>query len=307
VPVGFFAVEGLKGDSAVGIVRVDGKNQIVLIDLNSRDVWQISSASEIPGKYSSRISDAWIVWAEETELPDRSFDRRLKVYDRKQGHEFALEGSVPDLVDLSGDVVVWQEWGGEENNWDIVAHNLRTGQRWSFGQRPGTQWYPRISGSWVLYIQQGDYSFAEKTADLRAFNLETGEDVLVGQVFNPHDATEGTFHAIGGSTVVWIPPVSPPDYACQFLSLDLNGLRTAHSLPIPNCPGDLQLFGDILAYHELGGKVLYDLTEGRPLATVKSVDNMGVEDLFISGDRVIWDLWDWRSGRGSLFTARIGR
>lgn len=133
VPKGFW-LKGLDGDTVVGLLNISGHGQIMLLDLITGEMKQISSATDTYSKSSIRISDRWVVWIERTELADGSIDRRLKVYDRDQGYEFELEAA-PDDLDLSGNVVTWEEWVGGENSSDIFAYDLGTGTKMIVAER----------------------------------------------------------------------------------------------------------------------------------------------------------------------------
>ncbi len=304
-PEGFIDLMDLEGDTAVGRINVNGENQIVLIDLVSGDVRQISSAVGTAAKYSAHISDRWVVWSEYAELADRSLDRRLKVYDREQEREFTLKDAAPDWVDLSGNVVVWKEWGGWENNWDVIAYDLRIGETLTIAKRPEAQLFPRISGPWVIYLDLAGHSAEEKVADLWAYHLASGEDFVLGQVSFPGDASTGMHHVISEGKVVWTTCAPDPNYECQLVGVDLNGSRDEYFVTIPGFFAFAGFFGDILvSYGEHGVIELYDLERGQP---PMPIDLPALEDVVgfsISGNRVVWSTWPDDKGP-SLYMALI--
>ncbi len=291
VPAGFLDLMDLEGDTAVGRINVDGENQIVLIDVVTGKARQISSATGTQAKYSARISDHWVVWCEYAVLADHSLDERLKVYDREGEREYALEGATAGEVDLSGDVVVWQEWRGREsvNLYDLYAYNLRTGQAWTIAERPGAQWFARVSGAWVIYVDSEGYAKDEQVADLRARNLGSGEDVVLGQIDHPLYVPPGDLHAISAGRVVWVLPPTEPDYSYRIVGVDLDGSRDPQPITTPGHPvSDLQLFNDVLIYHEGRGKALFDLQRGELLAIVEPPLGSVATTIRVSGDRVVW-------------------
>ena len=294
-PEGFGPMH-LCGDTMVGDTLINGEQQLVTLDLTTGEMRQISSAPGTTVKYFARISESWVVWIEqEANPPDGPLERQLKVYDREKQREFTLEAAAPSSLDLAGDMVVW-EGGG-----DVFAHNLRTGQRWTVAGRPNTQWYPHISGRWVIYL---DWAVPadQPGVDLWAYNLESGEDRLVGQEYYPLTSSAGTYHALSGSRVVWTTPMGA-DYTFQVLSLDLDNPQDQPSVvmsPGDFAPESLHLFDDILVYHRQRGKMLYDVQQREELAFINPPLGTVVRDVFVSGDLVVWATTD-----GRLHTARI--
>ncbi len=280
VPEGFRLMD-LRGDTVAGSLRVNDEPQIVLLNLTTGAMKQISSATGTEAKYSARLSDSWVVWLETTES-----EVRLKTYNRETESEYTVEVRSLAALDLSGDVVVWEEWGGQENQDDIFAQDLRTGQRWTIAQCPGNQMFPRISREWVIYLDVAKYGRREQVADLWAYNLASGKDRVLGQVFHPLMGSAGIYHALSGSRVVWTTPMGA-DYTFQVLSLDLDNPQDQPSVvmsPGDFAPGSLRLFDDILVYHWQRGKVLYDLRRGEELTFLDRTTA-----IFISGDQVVWE------------------
>lgn len=205
-----------------------------------------------------------------------------------------MEAAAPSALDLSGDVVVWEEWQEGENNYDVYAHNLRTGQRWTVTGRPNGQLYPHISGQWVIYLDYAIPFDQPGSIALWAYNLESGEDSMLGQVVFPMDASRGTHHAISDGLVVWAAPSGEFDSPHRLMGLDL---KTPDAQPFPVMAGyldSLKLFDGILVYGYGRGRVLYGLWRGEQLAFLDRTT-----DLFISGERVVW----W--GPGLFYTARV--
>jgi len=300
VPEGFRLMD-LCGDTVAGSLRVNDEPQIVLLNLTTGAMKQISSATGTDSKGSARISARWVVWIEMTETAVTPYDRWLKAYDREAEHEYTLKANYPIELDLSGGVVVWEEYRG-----DILAQDLGTGQRWAIAERPGAQRYPRISGPWVIYLDWADYSPEEQVADLWAYNLESGENLVVGQVYDPPMSSSGTYHALSGSRVVWTTPMGA-DYTFQVLSFDLDNPQDQPSVvmsPGDFAPESLHLFDDILVYHWQRGKVLYDLRRGEELTFLDRTTA-----IFISGDQVVGEALLDVDGRGEwsyrLYTATI--
>ncbi len=294
VPEGF-RLEGLEGNIVVGDVEVNGTYQTILLDLVSGEV------IETYARPMALVSSRWAVGVESTELADGSRQRWLRIYDRQTDAEHTIEAKYPVELDLSDDVMVWDEYRG-----DVFAQNLRTGQRWTIAERPGEQGFARISGRWVIYLDGTEYSPEEQVADLRVYDLESGEDRVLGQVNHPLMGSAGTYHAISGSRVVWTTPPSADYTTYQVLSLDLDDPQSQPSVVMSGDfgPSSLRLFGDILVYHWQRGKVLYDLWQGEELTFLDRTTA-----IFISGNRVVWEALLDVDGSGKwsyrLYTARI--
>jgi len=225
------------------------------------------------------------VWVEKAELADRSTERRLKVYDRNQEREFELEAD-PDELDLSDDVVVWQNLGGGENGWDVLAYDLRTGTKLIVIERPGA--LIRISGSWVVYLESREDSRESGQVDLRAHNLETGEDFLLDQACILGPDGSGTY-AISEGRVVWNKcTLTETGWQYQFLGVDLNGPRNEYFVNLPANFYIEGFSGKVLAHRVGSGIELYDLERGEPLEPINALQR-GIEDFFISNDQVVWD------------------
>jgi|GEM_PF-2419477 len=293
LPTDKFRLKGLYDDTAVGIVGEGAETQVVILDLTTGRMHRIDSSTDARYRASPHISERWVVWYESVDAPVGKH-RRLMVYDLDKGHEFQLDNAVPDDLDLSGDIVVWTE----SMVGDVFAHDLLTDQRWPVAVRPGGQFFPRISGQWVIYLEHGenweeikDQKYG-RYADLRAYHLDTGEDFLIGQAPLPNDASVGTHHAIAGSKVVWIQHL--PNYKTELRVYDL---ETRTSRPLVLSDGTqitcfLELFGDDALL--VKGTRIYSLEDGRLLgvidtSTVKgrlSLSTLG-SAVYMSGNRVV--------------------
>ncbi len=289
-PEGFGPMH-LCGDTMVGDTLINGEQQLVTLDLTTGEMRQVSSAPGTRVKYFARISESWVVWIEVVGSADNWPERHLKAYDRETGREYTVEANTTYELDLSGDVVVWEERVNDNN---VFAQNLRTGQRWTIAERPGAQRYPRISGSWVVYVDLAEHASKEQVADLWAYNLETGEDSMLGKVVYPKDASRGTHHAISDGLVVWAAPSGEFDPPHRLMGLDLNTPGAQPFLIMSGYFDSLKLFDGILVYGYGRGRTLYDLQRKEQLAFLDRTT-----DLVISGDRVVW----W--GPELFYTARI--
>jgi len=138
----------------------------------------------------------------------------------------------------------------------FYAHVLATGEEIIIAGPAGYQWYPKIEGQWVIYL---DVSSSNKRfASLRAHNLTTGDDFQIGKEV-PYNRP-GEYYAISGSRVVWVEGV-PNDTTPQWMIrvYDLT-TRAARTLNTPKLVGPelLSFSGDIIVWQGEGMKG-YDL------------------------------------------------
>ncbi len=199
-----FGMYDLCGDRVVGVARRDhGPSQVVVLNLSTGQVQQISSAIDTRDKYEALVSERWVIWTEESGVPDHF--QWLKAYNLENDQEIEWESgtSSASYLDpsLSGDIVVFSRLRHESAGdnlpslakSDIVAHNLATGEEWIVAAGG----FPKISGQWVIYLEPG---VADR--NLRAHRLDTGEDFLIGEE-NLAQNTDRIHHIIVGTHVIW--------------------------------------------------------------------------------------------------------
>ena len=296
-----YDLAGLHGDTAVLIGPVDDVGQVLLVDLVSGQVTQASRATGW-GCVSAAVSDAWVVCVEQVESTEHPpAITRLKYYDRATGQEHLLAGVAPRWMELSGDVVVWMEFNYEgEYGRDIRAQDLRTGRQWAIAQRAGHQEIPHISGRWVVYMDQAS-DRSRFVAGLYAYDLETGEDRMLGRVYT--NADRGEYYAVDDGRVVWVPADDPQ----QVVGLDLDGSgQMYHVLTEESQASRLRLFGNVLTYHGRSG-MLYDRLRAARAGEIISPGFL-VSDIFLNDHRIVWILLpiENRSNR-QLWTATVDR
>lgn len=312
-PTETFTLEGLYDDKAVGSIGVGEESQVVILDLNTGEMRQISTpVDNIRYKAMAHISARWVVWyegfLEPVSGPGGSlFPGRLMVYDLDRRREFQLTDVFPATSpDLSGDIVVWDQFDFEnrENGIDIFACDLAAGRIWSVTPRPHSQYLPHISGPWVIYLEDGsDPDLAQKYgpyADLRAHYLPSGEDFLIGQVPITRDYSMGTHHAIAGSKAVWIR--LQPDPVSQLHVYDLE-----NHMDRPLVLGDKTSVGAFLepfgnnALIVPGGRI-YSLEDGNLFATIDLSKLKGfIVRAYVSGNRVVLQTQEDTAGIEDVF------
>ncbi|MGC9023535.1 MAG: hypothetical protein ACP5NB_01670, partial [Chloroflexia bacterium] len=318
-------LQGLYDDTAVGIIVGEGtESQVVIVDLITGRMRQISSAVDTAYKASARISGRWVVWIESIRTPEGRWEYWLKGYDLEQNHEFRLDAVPVGVEDMWGDVVVWVEREKSPSPYcqgNVLAQNLATGQKWTVATSLFCSAYPRIFGMWVIYMKPGenwdeikDQKYG-KYLDLRAHHLETGEDLLIGEVPLPPDASAGTHHAIVGNKVVWIRHL--PNYETELRVYDLE-TRTDRPLILSDgrrITSFLELFGDNALLVE--GTTIYSLEDGRLLGVIDTSAVKGHLSLttsgsgvYVSGNRVVLSTEE-ESASGEvisrLYTLQLGR
>ncbi|MGC9023533.1 MAG: hypothetical protein ACP5NB_01660 [Chloroflexia bacterium] len=303
-----FVVEGLYGNMAVGITAGE-KNQVLLVDLATGRVHRLDSSVDAKYRTSPCISERWVVWVENFVTPDGQYTgNRLVAYDLKLDHEFQVPITKTTHgieVTLSGDIVVWSEIiDYYSSGSDIFARNLATEQGWTVAAGPNDQWSPRVSGQWVIYLDEEEGAYS---ANLRAHYLPTGEDFVIGQLPSPPDSSAGKYHALAGHKVVWIK--YQPDPVSQ---LHVYDLETRADRPLVLGDGRqiwkfLDLFGEDAL---LKWGTIYSLESGAVLGTLDTAAVEGsVYRVYVSGNRVtLSTVQDTASGSvWRLYTLQLGR
>lgn len=303
-----FVLEGLYGDTAIGITAGE-KNQVLLVDLVSGQVRRLDRSVDAKYRTSPCISERWAVWDESFVTPDGQYagDRSV-AYDLRLDREFQvpITKTTHGLeVALSGDIVVWSEIiDYYSSGSDIFARNLDTEQGWIVAAGPNIQWSPRISGQWVIYLDEERGAF---TATLRAHYLPTGEDFPVGQVPSPPDSSSGKYHALAGHKVVWIK--YQPDPVSQLHVFDL---ETRTDRPLVLGGGKqiwkfLDLFGEDAL---LKWGTIYSLENGAVLGILDTSTVEGVlYRVYVFGNRMaLSTVQDTANGSvWRLYTLQLGR
>lgn len=174
-----------------------------LIDPATGEEQQLADSALI----NPRVSGHWLVY-EDRSTSDSADYSQIKVINRTSGSEMSLgsEETKQKTPDISGNIVVWADWGNRENNTvGIYGHDLSTRETFPIVVEPGLRSIPRISGEWVIYVEwpSENSSGREIAIELRAHSLETGEDFAIGFIPSPLDASWGRYHAIDGDKIAW--------------------------------------------------------------------------------------------------------
>lgn len=125
----------------------------------------------------------------------------LVVYDLEEGHYVNVaEGRIWD-PEVRGDLVVWEEVRPESRG--IYGYDLTQDRSFTVTVRStGSPVSPHISENWIVYLfyPSGEHQVPE----LRAYQIYTGEDVLIGTLavgIAEHDPT--ALFDVSGGRIAW--------------------------------------------------------------------------------------------------------
>jgi len=264
----------LVGDALVALAQTSNGRAIVAVDLQTGD------ASVLAWDEEKRIrdlhsSESDVVWTEPA--PELGRDAvELHALNRGQGSaSIVARGHILQL-DLRDGVLAWR--GIRDGAQIIEGYDLRSGRAFTVAEaRSDLPLYPRVCGrEWVIYLRN---SSSQKTADLYAHRLWTGDDVLIGRVPFPREAQVGEQHVCDGDRVAWIGQrteqhraeegertiVYPvPVYEQHLYDLSTRTDRVLDT-PVRMLPIHVQLDGDILF-----SNISYDLRRDVPFSPCAS-------------------------------------
>ncbi|MER3513183.1 MAG: hypothetical protein C4310_01210 [Chloroflexota bacterium] len=228
----------------------------------------------------------------------------LHVFDLTRTREFTVGQGLFHWPDLNDGLLVWQE--GRGGGIGIYGYDLATNRTLTIAQGPFLHSFPRVcSRQWVIYLKQGLPEHWPSIVDLYAYNLLTGEDILIGQVLLPRNASAGQQHACDGRRIAWL-GVRETDATLTFEQhlYDL-ATRTDRILDLPN-PGAAHhvLIEDDLLISMVG----YDLQRDVPFNVLWGLplDQITGGQLALSNNRLAWTTQPY-GGSQHLYTAFIIR
>lgn len=149
--------------------------------------------------------------------PNQNRVTTLFVRDAETGKEVRLGNDNGETLfgAQSDQYIIWRyNYFGRDKNpalkTGLYAYALGNGAQIVITQTTGFQWYPEIDGDWMVYASVQDQRAA--FGNLRAHNLSTGEDLLLGNnvpYYNPYNAQPPSdFYAIQGNKVAWVEAVT---------------------------------------------------------------------------------------------------
>ena len=291
----------LDGDTLVANARVSGGVTIVGIDLKTGRVQRLSRVAE-RGIEEPHVSGRYVAWLESLSGPSGQSTRQVHVFDLVQARESTVEQGLPYQLDLRDDILVWQNYNGR--SWAIYGYDLRAGREITVAEGPGVVFPHPCSREWGIYLQNAQEGWPGM-ADLRAHNLTTGEDISIGQMPFPRNASAGEQHACDGNRVAWVSvemQQSVPIYKQHVYDLGIRSDRVLN-MQVRDLPS-VTLSGDILI-----SSVGYDLAKDVPFSVFS---NMLPEQfhigstLLLSKDKTVW-LVDEPDGSQGIYNAPIVR
>jgi beta propeller repeat protein len=144
-------------------------------------------------------------------------DQRIWVYDLSTGKERAVspKSQHAAVCDISGNKVVWQAYTVATKD-DVYSYDLTKKKLTRLTHATGRESFPRISGSWVVWMDDRNGALNE---DVYAYSLKTGATRPV----ETH-AASSWMPQISGTRVVW---TESTDTTSTMMLYDLaSGVRT---------------------------------------------------------------------------------
>lgn len=228
-------------------------------------------------------------WQGQAKPSDPVQVRKLFVRDSQTGQEIRLGDDYGDarLEAVTNEYVIWRQihYGHEDTalKTGLYAYVLTSGIRIVIAQEPGYPWDSLTEGQWVVYRfpDKGDMYFTR----LRAHNLTTGQDFLVGETV-PYNRP-GDYYTISAQKIAWVEGTA----ICVY-DLATRTVRTLN-VPIAGMPVEVSLSGDIVVWWDEYWKG-YDM-KSNAIFTIPTVppgwENMPVNNISrvtVKDDRLYW-------------------
>lgn len=290
----------LDGNTLVSSARVPGGVAVVAIDLKTGRVQRLSRIAE-QGIEEPHVSGRYVAWLESA--PESNWNvSQLQVFDLTQGRERTVKRGVLAQLDLKDDILIWREYRSPA--WRIYGYDLRSSREITVAEGPGTLFPHPCSREWGIYLQDAQEGWPG-TANLRAHNLATGEDIFIGQMPFLRNASAGGQHACDGSRVAWISvemQQSEPIYKQHVYDTGTRSDRVLN-VQIQGLPS-VKLSGDVLI-----NSAGYDLAKDVPFSVFSSAlpEQFHIGSiLFLSKDNAVW-LVNEPDGSQGIYNASIIR
>lgn len=304
--LGYVASVAVDGNTMAMAIDYGGAISIATFDFETQRTRVLTTEM---GTYSRglHVSGRWVVW----ELPgSKTSSDVLYAYNLQTGQTSRIaEG---DHADLAGNMVVWQQFG---NSWDIWGYDLIQNKTFPIVVRPGSQTEPLASGRWVVYMDGANKDNVGN--ELRAINLDTSEDIRLGEVYIPPKIYVPPRYAIDMPWVAWGTGRESATPELHLYNLDSH---MAYTVTVTSCasPGQFGSLGYLAlsrntvifrgCYQDMG----YDIKQGVFFSLPTYTPEMqggGWSGWAISGDRLVWrrsfDSSDKKESR--IYTAQIQR
>ncbi len=281
---------------------VQGGIAVVAVDLKTGQVQRLSRVAE-QGIEKPHISGRYVAWVESA--PELGRDvRQLHVFDLAQAREFVVEQGLIYQPDLKDSILVWQDYRGQ--GWGTYGYDLDTNQAFTVAESPSTRSAARVcSKEWVIYLQNIQAGWPG-SAELRAHNLMTDEDIFVGQIPFPRSgALPERQYDCDSNRVAWISVQMQQSILIHKQHIYNLNTRSDRVLDVSiRVLPSVLLSGDVLI-----SSVGYDLARDVPFSVPSKIPPRHIligSILLLSKDRTVW-IADEPDGSQGIYSAPIIR
>lgn len=232
---------------------------LVAIDLQTQAVTGIDGPLSL-GAWLTKtktMPERYYVW-EDGSTRDGVFRENIYVVDLYSGETAGvIEGR---WGNISGSMVVYAMDGGHPNSWDLYAKNLDSGEVIPIAVRERIQSRPKVNGEWVVYLDIERVNASYEKERIRAYNLNTGEDLVLG-VTRYATQSEGGTYGIGNGRIVWIGWRGEREentYGLHVFDTQTREVYTPPHLTVDDISPTFDMAGDLLLF---GHSTCYDLAQ----------------------------------------------
>ncbi len=282
---GLFAPD-LDGNLLVAKLKSGEEISLIVINTQSGHTEYITPIvnNNSDGPY---IEGNYVVWTEST-ADSNSNIKQVLLLDLDKGVKRSVWRGNLHLFDLKDDILIWQEYRGE--SWGIYGYDLIHEQEILIAKGTGTYAWPRIcSRDWVIFMYYSHRPEQRQitSADLRAYNLQTGETFSVGQVPLSDSPTTGRSHDCDGTQIAWASfsyDTQSEPLAQQHIYDLQNRAERILDIPMQGFGTRVVIDGDILL-----SSVGYDLNRNIPFSLWS--DDIPIKQrgqMLLSGHRLAW-------------------
>lgn len=232
-------------------------NGLVAFDLQTQQVAGINTSLSIKEWLTKNAtgSERYYVW-EDSESVEGKHRENVYVMDLYSGEVEWVSGG--RWADVSGNTVVWAQL--TNNAWDIYVKNLESDEVKPIVTREWIQSWPKTDGEWVVYLDKERVNASYEKERIRAYNLNTGEDLVLG-VTRYATQSEGGTYGIGNGRIVWIGWRGEREentYGLHVFNTRTREVYTPPHLTVDDISPTFDMAGDLLLF---GHSTCYDLAQ----------------------------------------------
>lgn len=262
-------------------------NGLVTFNLQTYQVTGITQPLNISDQYVPALTlEDYYAWLEPVYIEGKYSRREVRVINLYSGEIQSINGE--GWVSVSGSNVVYARNNGHPNAWDLYTENLESGEVKSIAVRENVQSMPKINGDWVTYLDTERIGSNNKRERVRAYNLNTGEDRLLG-VTQYATQSEGGTYGIGSGRIVWLGwrgELEPDTHNLHVFDTHTGEIYTPANLSADDMAPTFDMAGDMLFFGCTTGYCGYDLAQEQLVEIPYPHQSMGL--IYVSQEYVVF-------------------